>query len=64
MSCFRTAFKSVTPASAFDVYRGRSSNGGTCMINESSRSGKDNRNLIAGMVEHEARSDLMMICPV
>ena len=34
------------------------------MINDSSGSGKDNRNLIAGMVEHGARSDLMMICPV
>ena len=34
------------------------------MINDSSRSGKDNRNLIAGMVEHKARSDLMMICPM
>ena len=33
------------------------------MINDSSGSGKDNRNLIAGRVEHDARSDFMM-CPV
>ena len=61
---FLTAFKRVTPASAFDVYKGRSSNGGTCMINDSSGSSKDNRNLIAGIDEHEARSDRMIICPV
>ena len=64
ISFFLTAFKSVTPASAFDVYKGRSSNGGTCMINDSSGSGKDNLNLIAGIVEHDARSDRMIICPV
>ena len=34
------------------------------MINDSSGSGKDNRNLFAGIVEHDARSDLMIICPV
>ena len=34
------------------------------MINDSSGSDKDNRSLIAGIVEHDARSDLMIICPV
>ena len=64
ISFFRTAFKSVTPASAFDVYKGRSSNVGTCMINDSIGSGKNICNLVAGIVEHDGRSDLMIICPV
>ena len=34
------------------------------MINDSSESGKDNPNLIAGIVEHDARSDPMIMCPV
>ena len=45
------------------MYKGRSSNGWTCIINDSTGSGKDNLNLIPGIVEHEARSDLIMICP-
>ena len=64
VSFFRTTFRSFTPASAFDVYKGRSTNGGTYMINDSSESGKDNPNLIAGIVEHDARSDPMIMCPV
>ena len=64
ISFLHTAFKRVTPSSAFDIFKGRSSNGGTCMINDSSGSGKDNRNLVAGMVEREARTDPMIICPV
>ena len=32
------------------------------MINDSSGSGKDNRNLIAGIFEYDARFDLIMIC--
>ena len=34
------------------------------MINDSGGSGKDKRNSIAGRVEHDARSNVMMICPV
>ena len=61
---FCTAYKRITPASAFDVYKCRSSYGRTCMINDASGSGKDNGKPIARRVEYDTRSDLLKIRPV
>ena len=43
-----TALKRFTPGSEFEMYTGKSFEGGTCMNKFSSGSGKGKRNLIAG----------------
>ena len=59
-SSFRISFKSFTPASASESWRGNSSKGGTCIMNAKG-CGNGTRNLIAGIWDQLARSDLILM---
>ena len=61
---FCTVSNKITSAFAFEVVKGGLFNGDICMIDDSSGPGKENGQLIAGIVELVARSDLMMVCSV
>ena len=63
-SFFSTVFENVVPVTASKAYKGNLFNGGTCLNKDSSGMRNYNRNLIAGIFEHDARSDPMLVCHV